>query len=208
MVEFSYGGANEDGLVAPGDTFTAAGGHIAICDDTTKHRDRLQRADLIYTDPPWDQRILGAFKRGANAPDAPDFQPLMEWFVDSLIADQTVFIEMGQKGTPQLMAMLETKFRHVAAERVTYDRKQREHRLIMATDFALPSSHLRGEDSIDLPRLALKEFPHTRVHDPFLGLGTTLRAADYHAISGVELNPNKLARCIKTHRKLEWVKQA
>lgn len=167
-----------------------------------------EKADLIYTDPPWGPGLLQMFatmnERGSV--------PAMGWmaFLDSVAAicaqhrapGAPVFVEMGCRWTQDLDERMSAH--HLPLQRrweVTYGSDRRPSTLV-----------LYGEKSISLQMpvpphgeavtgavLGALVRPGTIVLDPFTGLGMTARIT--HKLGGyfrgTELNPKRMERTVK-----------
>lgn len=187
------------------------GDHLLACGDLLKghFQEFFGNMDYhwIYGDPPWGQGNAKYWRTRNNQRDVEArWGELMDRWCDvSSRAKRGVFGEMGTRWEHELPArMLERGWEKVHQYTVTYSAQ----RLPCLLQVFLP----RGQNWIPydpeqemlhafpvVQRAFLNMQPGETVADPCMGLGNTLRAGHERGMKviGTELNPERLAHCLK-----------
>lgn len=186
------------------------GPHRFLCGDLmTDAVDRLMddgRADLLYTDPPWNEGILSVFKKWAGCTARWTFKELYVRLarVARRYVDGWVIVEIGK----QRISLLAETMR----EEGLYEHTVFPCRYGQAGFFYLWIGHTyRSWEGGMAQRAELTDDGFVRrffkrdetVLDPMIGLGATARMAlDQGAVCyGLELNPGRLSKTVDLVRR-------
>lgn len=189
---------------------------ILMCGDLSKNLDELmegRKADLIYSDLPWDVGKITYFYRIAGVHTRPELYTFFVKVADAIRnhAKDAFYIEMGKRNLNMFLGVLANK--HIAVHEVypiVYGHPERDMWLIYGglspvTKPILPSEHFHPLRSIDIPVAAI--IASTNEGDAVLdfctGRGMLLKAChktnrDFY---GMELSRERLDYAIEYAKK-------
>lgn len=203
------GGAFRHEPVTPGSIW-AAGPHRFVCADVLDAHAtgvlgrHVPRVDALYTDPPWDDRVLREFHRRAGIPQTRTWQEFTAGLL-AMCRDRRpawTILEVGQRGLAALTTEVSRHGGEVAwVVRATYGPRRVPCSALCVTFGGVgppeqPPSDLHGSDCIrGIMRCIVGQ--GSAYFDPCAGSLTYCRAAlaaGAGAVYGCELIPDKLAR--------------
>ena len=187
------------------------GRHRLLCGDVTEGAALAlmgeERADVIYSDPPWGPGMLRTFA----TMNSPGSSPRLGWgsFLGSFCRsvadfrkpDAPVFVEMGNRWTKDLCdAMAGEGLYWMRTWEVTYGSKSdpRPSALMLfgPHDVGVTMPSVPHGEAVTVAALSAVVQPETIVLDPCTGLGMTARVT--HRLGGqfrgTELNASRLER--------------
>jgi hypothetical protein len=208
MSNFQYGGAWERFPIEKGKVCRIGNHKVMVGNVTKGDLSKLldvEKIDLIFTDPPWDDRITKQFYKYGGEPQELNFNELIRTFLFEIkkYSIGGVFIEMGIRGYKVLQKNLSTVGAKTIQDfHLTYGQKETEYIIWYGcfNDMDLPTislpSNLHGWDVAKFLIGHMNEVYNIRnILDPFVGVGHVLKIADKFGIPGygLELNKRKLA---------------
>ena len=191
--------------VKAGDIFAAQDGSMLICGSCLEVQ--WPTAEIIYTDPPWNDGILRTFYKYAERSNAPTFEMLISKAVDKMKAcnPRYIFIEMGTKNTEMVAELMHDRGLLFRAKNVLmYGRTKFSILCFGKEDIRLPDTI-----SAEVTRnVIMKRLNPKSVLDPFAGVGKMLKAAPKTtAVFGIEIIPDKFQRMLGNLKYRNLVKQ-
>jgi len=135
--------------------------------------------DILYTDPPWENRMVKWFETkmakdtGAMRPQN-DIDSILNKL--SLLADteKPCFVEYGQRGFERVIQQMENSG-HKCMQCVARLQKNNSPFVIMAFNANVEIPNLQG---FDIVTAIVKNFKSPIVWDPFAGIGATRKAVE------------------------------
>jgi len=184
------------------------GRHRVLCGDSTTGAVRTlmgdEKADVVYTDPPWGQALLTSFATMAK------ITPRLPWrgFVDELARviveaakpGAPIFVEIGTRWEKDVLAAMGLYGMSLRRRwEVTYgpNKDPRPSLLLLfGADVEVTMPTPAHGEPVTRAALAAVVREGTVVLDPCTGLGMTARVTHSlgGAFRGVELNPERLER--------------
>lgn len=185
----------EEGLrypVNPGETWALLK-HTFACRSLLDGGIRLD-VDLVYTDPPWQQGNVNAFRTKAGLPHADHHWLDLYRRVVELAAGAPLWLEGGRKQAAQVRTVLPGPI--IATFDITYYRK---HPCVLHYSGPVPPPcDPTGLDDEHTPGFVLSSYPAGVVADLCAGRGLTSRCAHrrgWRSIN-VELNPKRTSAAL------------
>lgn len=168
-----------------------------------------ERADIVYSDPPWGEGNVRYWRtQNGQRDEAPSFDwptfisAFCQTVADSLTPTGIALVEMGLRWTGDLRERMQrVGFEERGAWVVRYAvRLPCSLQLFSRQRLEAMPENLANRTGIDLVRRALRPYaaPGLVVLDPCTGLGNTAKLTDEYGMRfrGNELNPRRLQRTI------------
>jgi DNA modification methylase len=188
----------------------AVGPHLFLCGDVMqedyKHLLQEREADLIHTDPPWNQAITTTFHKWVKK-KSPVFEDLIVCTADALVyaAGAYLFVDMGMTGTPVLSVALQERgldTQQIFTVPYGSNNTPRTMLCLHARNEPLLSviDDPEGTDGEQLARWVMAHYGKAGgiFLDLFIGMGWYLDHAlpASMIVRGMEINPERLGKCI------------
>jgi len=207
---WEYGSAGDEYPVTDRDIWQC-GKHVLACGDIHVGAwhdlvERIDRPDIVYTDPPWSAGNEKAFrtKAGLDNSDA-DFEALIRSIVRPVSNCPHLFLQAGDENVDDVAKWVHEE--HAADGHARWPIKYYDENpcwLLYSGVFDEFNAGLGGRDDTETPRLALqavtRQSPAKLVADPCTGNdGLTAKAAVETSCRfvGLELHPRRLANVVK-----------
>jgi len=201
--KWDYGDEGRRFPVIPGDVWTVDGDHWFGCGDVLDfHLPTEQPYTLVYTDPPWQQGNVNAFRTKAGLPKATHSWLDLYRRIVEVAGGLPCWIEGGVRQGEQVQAILPGPAR--AAFPITYYRKHQC--LLHYTGPEPPRCDPSGVDDEHTPAYVLRNYPIGVVLDLCAGRGLTARAAyklGWQSFN-VELHPQRVSAALARLAKMSW----
>jgi hypothetical protein len=196
-----YGNAWERFPIEDGEVWSAPGGsYLAVGDIRWKLMDFMIGADMVYTDPPWNQSNVNGFLTKAGlTTKVYNYAEFYTAYFRAVrqINPRVCYTEIGKEYVETFRAEMAAQFRAVQTWPILYYKKNPAF-LVRGSDRKIDADYSGIDDEL-LPRLAVgMELPWS-VADLCTGRGGTAIAAHLHDVPfrGMEVNKRRLACTIE-----------
>lgn len=198
MPAWTYGPEGAAYPVKPGQTWEC-GRHVFTCGSLFRVPG-LGASTVIYSDPPWNQGNLTAFRTKAGLDRGGHSWLEVYERISELAAHRPQFLEGGRREAAAVQATLAAQLRQGEVVRTWPIRYYRRHPAVLhyAGPPLAPAMDPGGLDDDDVPGYLLSRLPCGIVGDPCAGRGVTSRAAEQSgwASVNVELHPNRVSAAL------------
>jgi hypothetical protein len=194
--DWSYGDSWERFPIEPGQIWRErAGSKVAVLDLLTSIPDFMERADLIYCDPPWNTGNVNSFYTKAGIKERHTFAEFVDALFEAvaIIYPRACYIETGKQNHENLLLEMGAIYSAVQSWQITYYKKNPSY-LIRGGHEEQPFD-FSGQDDMQTPFLAMEHESFSCVADLCMGRGLTGITAYKlgKRFVGTELNKRRLA---------------
>lgn len=196
--KWRYGDSWEKYSINEGDTWVNAssGSSVTVHDIRDPLPHHMRCADMLYTDPPWNQGNVNSFisKAGSvrRVSSFAEFLDALFLTIDA-IAPRVCYLEAGQRHVNDVLTRLTDRWENVTSWKIRYYRRHPCY--LLRGGESTPLYDYSGLDDTETPLAAIMYEKPNIVADCCTGRGLTLLAAHKCGIQfhGTELNKRRLA---------------
>lgn len=198
MPDWSYGNAIERFPVAMGQLISMTDGSFLMAHDILNGLpDFMKKADLVFTDGPWNQGNMHSFYTKAAQTFATTYLAFQKALFSAIaeVHPRLCFLEIGKEFLGEYLLAMKRLYKHVTVYNSTYYHKK--DRLCYIVQGAEKRVNLRldGIDEEDAISAIAAQCEYETAGDFCIGRGLVALAAgrNHRKFVGTELNPKRLA---------------
>lgn len=207
MADWNYGNAIDRYPVEPGTEIHTAGGILMCHDIFNPLPDFMRKADVIFTDSPWNLGNMKSFYTKADKafPDIETFEAFYKRLFQCIweIKPRVCYLEVGKDFLGEYLTEMKKLYKHVTFYNSSYYHKKENMCYVVQGSQKRKNWHYDGMDEEDIIS-AVAQNEEGVIGDLCMGRGLVACAAvrNGKAFVGTELNPKRLAVCLERLDKL------
>lgn len=198
-MNWEYGKAYEKHPISPGEiAIWKDGSSLRVHDIYGPVPEEYKKADLVFTDTPWNLGNLRSFYTKADRSDYPDDFPGFYARVFHYIREinpETAYTEIGKEYLPEFVLEMRKLYKYVTFYSTTYYHSQKNKCFIVRGSRRAKKPDYDWMDEEDVISRIGEEEAYSCICDPCMGRGLVAVAAykTGHQFVGGELNPRRLS---------------
>ncbi len=202
MAEWNYGDAYKRYPVTPGEEIHVSGGILMAHDIFNPLPDFMKKADVIFTDSPWNLGNMRSFYTKADQmpPDIAGFTDFYRRLFECIaqIRPKECYLEIGKEFLGEYLTEMKKLYKNVTFYNSTYYHRQENLCYVVQGGSRKVNRHYDGMDEEDIISAVARDTEGV-LGDLCMGRGLVAVAAVKNGRSfvGTELNPKRLAVCLE-----------